>query len=252
MPFAFGDDNSDRKNEPVVVPIIIGLNLIVFLLQLLDFERSIMAWSLIPYEVTNNVDLVGPMQVTAKDKIEEITHRHAPLGPYFSFLSSMFLHGGYGHILGNMWYLWLFGDQIEDRLGRWKFLAFYLICGLVAGIGYVICYPSSTIPTLGASGAIAGVMGAYLALYPQKKVNVVFLYTAWEWPAWLFHGSWFLMQTIGQFGILADGVAYLAHVAGFAAGVVGILAHEEWMRRRGAPKRKKRSYRRKREPVSEP
>ena len=159
-------------------------------------------------------------------------------------LSSMFLHGGWLHFLGNMLYLWIFGDNVEDRLGHGLYLLFYLTCGAVAALAQVVVQPYSPVPMVGASGAIAGVMGAYFVLYPHSRVlAVVFIllfFDIVEIPAIFFLGVWFLMQLFSGVGSVVDaaegGVAFMAHVGGFVAGVVaGFIArardaarHEYW------------------------
>jgi membrane associated rhomboid family serine protease len=149
-------------------------------------------------------------------------------------LTSMFLHGGWLHFLGNMLYLWIFGDNVEDRLGHGRFVVFYLMCGAAAAVAHVLMNPNSTIPTIGASGAIAGVMGAYFVLYPNSRVlALVPLIVIWEIievPAILFLGLWFLMQffqgvgsTAAKAGIETGGVAFWAHIAGFVVGMAGVF-----------------------------
>jgi membrane associated rhomboid family serine protease len=157
-------------------------------------------------------------------------------------LTSMFLHGGWLHFLGNMLYLWIFGDNVEDRLGHGRFVFFYLLCGAAAALAHVFVNPDSPVPTIGASGAIAGVMGAYFVLYPQSRVlALVPLFIFWEIievPAILFLGIWFLMQFFSGVGSIASGagvqtggVAFWAHVAGFLAGVGGVFALRKPARR---------------------
>src|SRR5215475_4344218 len=155
---------------------------------------------------------------------------------YFSWptlITSMFLHGSWSHVLGNMWYLWIFGDNVEDRLGHGRFIIFYLLCGIVAAFGQILIDPTSTLPTIGASGAIAGVMGAYFVLYPQSRVlTLIPLIIFWdivELPAIILLGFWFLMQLVSAGAIAATansqmgGVAFMAHVAGFLTGVAGVF-----------------------------
>jgi membrane associated rhomboid family serine protease len=150
-----------------------------------------------------------------------------------TLISSMFLHGSWSHVLGNMWYLWIFGDNVEDRMGHFRFLVFYLLCGIVAAFGQILIDPTSTLPTIGASGAIAGVMGAYFVLYPQSRVlTLIPLIVFWEiveLPAIFLLGFWFLMQLFSAGAIAATansqagGVAFMAHVAGFVTGLVGVF-----------------------------
>src|SRR2546428_4171310 len=149
-----------------------------------------------------------------------------------TLITSMFLHGSWSHVIGNMWYLWIFGDNVEDNVGHGRFIVFYLLCGFAAAIGQIFADPSSTLPTIGASGAIAGVMGAYFVLYPQSRVLTlipwIFLQIV-ELPAIILLGFWFLMQlfSAGAIAVTASthggGVAFAAHVAGFLCGVGGIF-----------------------------
>ena len=152
-----------------------------------------------------------------------------------TLITSMFLHGSWSHVIGNMWYLWIFGDNVEDRLGPGRFIVFYLLCGIAASIGQMAMDPTSTLPTIGASGAIAGVMGAYFVLYPRSRVlTLVSLLVFWEIvevPAIFLLGFWFLMQlfSAGAIAVTAathgsGGVAFMAHVAGFLVGMIGVFA----------------------------
>jgi membrane associated rhomboid family serine protease len=155
-------------------------------------------------------------------------HLHAT-----TLLTSMFLHGGWMHVIGNMWYLWIFGDNVEDRVGHGRFIVFYLLCGIAAAMGQVVIDPGSTLPTIGASGAIAGVMGAYFVLYPRSRVltliPLVIFWEVIEVPAPLLLGFWFLMQlfSAGAIAVTAStgggGVAFMAHVAGFLTGAGAIF-----------------------------
>jgi rhomboid family protein len=155
---------------------------------------------------------------------------------YFSaptLITSMFLHGSWWHVIGNMWYLWIFGDNVEDRVGHGRFIVFYLLCGIAAALGQIAADPTSQLPTIGASGAIAGVMGAYFVLYPHSRVLTlipwIFLQVV-EMPALVLLGFWFLMQlfSAGTVAVTSashgsGGVAFAAHVAGFVAGVGGVF-----------------------------
>ena len=150
---------------------------------------------------------------------------------YFSpptLITSMFLHGSWSHVLGNMWYLWIFGDNVEDRMGHFRFLIFYLLCGIIAALGQILIDPTSTLPTIGASGAIAGVMGAYFILFPSARVLTwFFVFFLWL-PAWVMLGYWFVVQFLtGAANAISStatggGVAFGAHVGGFIAGVIMI------------------------------
>jgi rhomboid family protein len=152
-----------------------------------------------------------------------------------TILSSMFLHGSWLHVIGNMWYLWIFGDNIEDRLGHGRYVLFYLLCGAGAAIGHVAAQPSSLLPTIGASGAIAGVLGAYFVLYPRSRVltliPLIIIFEIIEVPAYFLLGFWFLMQLVsaGAIAVTAGtegsgGIAFVAHIAGFVIGVVAVFA----------------------------
>jgi membrane associated rhomboid family serine protease len=154
-----------------------------------------------------------------------------------TLITSMFLHGGWMHVIGNMWYLWIFGDNVEDRLGHGRFIVFYLLCGIVAAFGQMLIDPMSTLPTIGASGAIAGIMGAYFVLYPQSRVlTLIPLIIFWEiveLPALVLLGFWFLMQLFSAGTIAATastgggGVAFMAHVAGFIFGLIGVFVFKK-------------------------
>lgn len=155
-----------------------------------------------------------------------------------TLLSSMFLHGGWAHVIGNMWFLWIFGDNVEDRMGHTRFVVFYVLCGIGAAMGHVLLVPTSTVPTIGASGAIAGVMGAYVVLYPQSRVlTLVPFIVFWdviEVPALVLLGLWFLAQLIsaGASAVSANaamsgGIAFAAHVAGFVLGVIGVYVFKK-------------------------
>ena len=150
-----------------------------------------------------------------------------------ALITSMFLHGSWSHVIGNMWYLWIFGDNVEDRVGHGRFIVFYLLCGICAAMAQIAADPTSKLPTIGASGAIAGMMGAYFVLYPQSRVLTllpwIFIQVV-EMPAIILLGFWFLMQlfSAGAIAVTASshgsgGVAFMAHVAGFAVGAIGIF-----------------------------
>jgi membrane associated rhomboid family serine protease len=160
-----------------------------------------------------------------------------------TLVTSMFLHGGFLHFGGNMLYLWIFGDNVEDRMGHGRFLAFYLLCGGAAAVAQTVMRPDSLVPMVGASGAIAGVMGAYFVLYPRSKVvtllPILFFFHVVELPAIFFLGVWFLMQFVSGLGSIAaaagepaGGIAFWAHVAGFAAGVAGVAVFRRPERQR--------------------
>ncbi len=146
---------------------------------------------------------------------------------WYTTVTSMFMHGGWMHILGNMWFLWIFGNNVEDAMGSWRFVCFYLLCGLAAAAAQVAADPSSNIPMVGASGAIGGVMGAYILLYPRVRVHMLFVLvvyvTTFAVPAWLMLGYWLLLQIVSgvsTFGNEGGGVAFWAHIGGFVGGAI--------------------------------
>jgi membrane associated rhomboid family serine protease len=221
-----GDDNAARRTRPVVVYGLILVNVLVWLLQLSMGDAFTMGFSTIPYEITNGTDLVGTKRILVDGQSIALRHYPGPVPIYLTLLTSMFMHGSWMHIIGNMVYLWIFGDQIEDRLGRAKFLAFYLLCGLAAGLAQVLFQPKSMIPGLGASGAIAGVLGAYLVKHPTNRVRVLFINRVVALPALIVLGGWIVLQVISQVSVVGSaggGVAYMAHIGGFVAGMVLIF-----------------------------
>jgi membrane associated rhomboid family serine protease len=232
MVFPIRDDNSDRTSFPAVNVGIIVVNVLVFTL-LQGFgsnEKFTMAFSTVPQEILTGRDLVtqghiereqtedGPRDVSVPGL------QKTPGSVYFTLLTSMFMHGGIAHILGNMWFLWIFGDNIENDLGRVRYLAFYLLCGLLASLAHVAMNasgPSAQIPSLGASGAISGVMGAYLVMHAQRRVTVLLFRFVTDVPGYVAVGLWFVFQIIAGLGALggpSSGVAHWAHIGGFVAG----------------------------------
>jgi len=196
-----GDDNSKILKPSVVTFGLIIANIIVFLLEIAFGEPFIMKWAFIPARFAEH-----------------------PITQTPTIFTAMFMHGGIAHIVGNMLYLWIFGDNVEDRLGRGKFLLFYLFCGVAATFAQMAINPDSTIPNVGASGAIAGVLGAYIRLFPQGKVKVLVGRMMTQLSALAVIGFWFLLQFMSSMGSLASageggGVAYMAHVGGFVAGL---------------------------------
>jgi membrane associated rhomboid family serine protease len=222
--FPIGDDNTDRTITPVVNYAFIGINILVFvLLQGLGGNDAFTyAMSLVPKEVTTGVDITG-IQVVRDSfgNTGEIKHYATPLPVYFNFLSSMFMHGSFAHIFGNMLFLWIFGDNLENLLGHLRFAIFYIACGIAAAIAQIIMGPDSIIPMLGASGAISGVLGGYVLLFPQRQVRALIFNFLTTVPAFVAIGIWIVYQLI--LGYMTDpgtgGVAYAAHIGGFIAGV---------------------------------
>lgn len=210
------DNNADRTRRPYVNYILIAINILVFIFfQKLGMdERVILSYATVPAEILSNTD------VTSNGLLA------TPVPVYATILTAMFMHGSIAHIFGNMLYLWVFGDNIENRLGHARYLAFYLLTGLIATLSHVfyskMVGESLLIPSLGASGAISGVLGAYLVLFPKNEVRVWALYTSFRVPAFITLGLWILTQFINSTSKLdgEGGVAYAAHIGGFVAGVV--------------------------------
>ena len=220
------DDDTDRHTVPVVTYALIGINVLVWLIELSVGDRFINGYSTVPFEITHGTDLVGVQTVQAGGQSIPIQLYPGPTPIYLTLLTSMFMHASWAHIGGNMLYLWIFGDNIEDRIGSAKFLAFYLICGLAASAADIMFKTDSVIPSLGASGAIAGVLGAYLVLFPKRTVRVLFARQIVNMPAFLVLGLWILLQVFSQISIVGGqtgGVAYMAHIGGFVAGVALIF-----------------------------
>lgn len=222
--FPIGDDNSDRTRTPFVNYAIIGLNILVFVLlqQLGSNEAFDYAFALVPREITNGIDLVGPQVIQVGAETARINHFATPLPVYFNFLSSMFMHGGFAHIFGNMLFLLIFGDNLENLIGHVRYLVFYLLCGFAAAAAQIIMGPDSIIPMLGASGAISGVLGGYILLFPSRQVRAIIFNMVTTVPAFVAIGIWIVYQLV--LGYLTPsgggGVAYAAHIGGFIAGVV--------------------------------
>ncbi len=223
--FPIGDDNSDVFTTPYVNYVIIALNVLVFVfLQGLGGNDAFTyAFSLVPKEITTGVDLVGFQEVSRGfGEVARIPNYATPFPVYFNLLSSMFMHGDIGHILGNMLFLWIFGDNIENRIGHIRFAIFYLICGFAAAGGQILMDTGSVIPMLGASGAISGVLGGYILLFPTNRVRVIIVrFMVQTVPAWVALGLWIGMQVFLGFMSSSGGggVAYAAHIGGFIAGV---------------------------------
>ncbi|MBZ5598168.1 MAG: rhomboid family intramembrane serine protease [Acidobacteriia bacterium] len=215
-------DDTPRFSTPYITYFIIALNAVIFLFELWVGAQSEGALNSFMYEFG-----VVPGHVTAALGGSPQFHLADALVP---ILTSMFLHGSWLHIIGNMWVLWIFGDNIEDYLGHFPYLVFYLVTGIAAAITHILLNLGSPVPTIGASGAIAGIMGAYFLLYPRARVltivPLIVFFTFWWLPAWIVLGYWFLVQFLsgaatsisapGQTG----GVAFWAHVGGFVAGIV--------------------------------
>jgi membrane associated rhomboid family serine protease len=225
--FPIADDNSEIQIVPFVTYGIIALNVIVFvILQGIGSNDAFTyAFSLVPKEITTGTDITGIVSITdsAGKVLGQLRHQPTPLPVYFNFLSSMFMHGDIMHIFGNMLFLWIFADNIENRIGHIRFAIFYLICGFAAALGQIMMDPNSVIPMLGASGAISGVLGGYLLLFPNKQVRaIMFNFVMTTIPAFVALGLWFGFQILQGYlsGQAQGGVAYAAHIGGFVAGLV--------------------------------
>jgi membrane associated rhomboid family serine protease len=232
--FPLGDDNTSVTTPAIVTIILIVANVIVFVLfqGMGSNERFTYSLSTVPQEIVTGKDIDQPVRIIdpiTKNPGESINLERTPVPVYLTLLTSMFMHGGWMHLLGNMWFLWIFGDNLEHVMGHLKFLFFYLICGVAAGLAHVITTTSfggnPFIPTLGASGAISGVLGGYIVLFPTSRVRVIMMRIITDVPAYVALGIWFVFQLISGMGILGDdsqsgGVAYAAHVGGFAAGLL--------------------------------
>jgi len=227
-------DDQPRYSTPYVNGFLIGLNLVIYLFQFLNeltaSERSyrlfLEQFSVVPAHLIAAL-AAGPQYWLA--------------GVFVPILTSMFLHGGWMHVLGNMWFLYIFGDNIEDYFGHFTYILFYLLAGFIAMATQVAIYPNSHVPTVGASGAIAGVLGAYFILYPRARVLTWFFVFVFYLPAWVMLGYWFVLQFLSGAATLSlasagrdvGGVAVWAHVGGFVAGAAMVKIFPE--RRRRSP-----------------
>jgi membrane associated rhomboid family serine protease len=199
--FPIGDDNTGRRTVPVVTYVLIAINVVVFLLELQNGDPFIQNWAFVPARFSQE-----------------------PTADLTTVFTAMFMHGSWLHLGGNMLYLWIFGDNVEDRFGHLKFLLFYLAAGIAATFAQYAAMPGSTVPNVGASGAIAGVLGAYILMFPQARVNVLLGRQVVAMPALIVLGFWIVLQLVSGVGSIAytdadvGGVAYMAHVGGFVAG----------------------------------
>lgn len=221
--FPIGDDNSDRRIQPIVNYSFIGINILVFLLlqQLGGNDAFTYAFSLVPREITTGVDLTGVQIIRDSfGNTAQIPQYATPLPVYFNFLSSMFMHGDIMHIFGNMLFLFVFGDNLENILGHIRFAVFYILCGVAAAMAQIVMNTDSIIPMLGASGAISGVLGGYLLMFPNRQVKALIFNFMTTVPAYVALGIWIIYQIV--LGYLSPsaggGVAYAAHIGGFVAG----------------------------------
>ncbi len=214
-------DDTPRFSTPYITYFLIALNTVIFLYEVLGFgpharNQFLFQFGMVPARITGLMS--GVPRVSAETALLPI-------------LSSMFLHASWLHLIGNMWVLWIFGDNIEDYLGHFVYIVFYLLSGLAAAVAHILLNAGSVVPTVGASGAIAGVMGAYFVLYPRAKVltlvPLIVIFTFWWLPAWIVLGYWFVLQffsgaatAVAASSRSAGGIAFWAHVGGFVAGIV--------------------------------
>jgi membrane associated rhomboid family serine protease len=226
--FPIGDQNEPGRGLPYVTLAIIGLNILVFLLfqQAGADNQFTYGWSAIPFEITHGVDLLQPQPITIDGQPYLIPEAPGPNPIQLTLLSSLFMHAGWLHLGGNMLFLWVFGDNVEHRAGPIFYLLIYLAFGVVGSLAQILSSAGSYIPTVGASGAISGVLGAYIVLFPTNRVTVFLFRFLTQVPAIVAIGIWIVFQLISGFGatVVSDasggGVAYLAPIGGFAAGVV--------------------------------
>ncbi|MCC6287318.1 MAG: rhomboid family intramembrane serine protease [Chitinophagaceae bacterium] len=234
MLLPIGDDNSDRTITPYINYLLIALNILAFIFLQgggtnLNFTY---AFSTVPAEILTGNDIITEPQLifdpNTGRQFEMPGLQPTPVSVYFTLLTSMFMHGGWAHLAGNMLYLWIFGDNIENRIGHLRYLVFYLLCGVIASFSHVfstlMLNQNSLVPSLGASGAISGVLGAYLLLFPTRRVTAFLLIFRVSIPAVLALGLWIAFQVISGLGMLGGedggGVAYAAHIGGFIAGLL--------------------------------
>ena len=235
--FPYRDENETQRT-PYITLLLIALNVLVWVFvegagAALPLAKAVCNLGLIPGELTGTLPVgtrfpIGDGLVCLTDPGPQVSH----------LITSMFLHGSWMHLLGNMWFLWLFGNNVEDSMGRFRFVVFYLVCGLIAAVAQVVTNPTSAIPMVGASGAISGVMGGYLVLFPRVRVFCLlilgFFVTSMALPAWMMLIYWFLIQFVSglaAFGGDVGGVAFWAHAGGFVAGLilVRLFARSEYL-----------------------
>ena len=239
MLFPIADENIGRRTTPVANYLLILVNVLVFIF-LQGFgtnEKFTYAFSTVPAEIITGKDIATRDRIVVQpvtgQRFEMPGLQPTPIPVYLTLITSMFMHGGIAHIFGNMLFLFIFGDNIEDRLGHFRYLIFYLVCGVLAGLSHVFAtvalaggdQASLLVPSLGASGAISGVLGAYILLFPTNRVVVLLGWLAMPMSAFIAIGLWFVFQLISGLGVLGSGsqqggVAYAAHIGGFIAGLI--------------------------------
>ncbi len=221
-------DENPTKSFPYITIILIAVNCFIFLIELSmgQYRGYVIAkFGMVPFEITNAVDL----------------NPKVTLGPYITLITSLFLHGGFFHLLGNMWFLWIFGNNIEDIVGHFKFILFYLLGGIAASFLQIAVSASSTVPVIGASGAVSAILGAYILKFPRARIKTllfIFIFiTVINVPAVAFIGIWFFIQLLSSLGRTASNVAWFAHIGGFIFGILAI-----WLFQKKEGYRKYRIY----------
>ncbi|MDX1675681.1 MAG: rhomboid family intramembrane serine protease [Longimicrobiales bacterium] len=223
-------DENPTELVPYITLVLIGINVTVWLmvqgagLDMQALQQSVCTYGAIPSEITGQAETVS----------RRVRVLQCPTGglTWSAVFTSMFLHGSWMHLIGNMWFLWIFGNNIEDSLGHGRFILFYLLTGLAASAGHIVSEPGSTVPMVGASGAISGIMGAYLLLYPRVRILTLFFFIIFiriiPLPAWIMLGYWFAIQLLsGTLTGAASGVAFWAHIGGFVAGLLLVKPFEK-------------------------
>ena len=231
--FPIGDENEPGHGPAIVTLVFIALNVLVFLLLQgagsASGEAFTYGYSAVPLEITTGEDLTTPQPIEIDGETYGVPQEPGPSPIWLTLITSMFMHGGLLHIAGNMLFLWVFGDNVEHRIGRIRFIVFYLLAGVIGSLAQIAINPDSPIPTLGASGAISGVLGAYLVMFPGNRVTVFLFRIVTQVPALVAIGLWAALQFVNGIGAFAvteetaGGVAYMAHIGGFVAGVVAGL-----------------------------
>ena len=246
--FPIGDENERGHGPAVVTLAFIALNVLVFIFLQggggPEGDEFTYGYSAVPFEITNGVDLTEPQPIEVEGQQVAVPQEPGPSPIWLTLFTSIFMHGGWLHLGGNMLFLWIFGDNVEHRIGHVLYLVFYLAVGVVASVAQILTNTDSIIPTLGASGAISGVLGAYLVMFPTNRVTVFLFRFLMPVPAIVAIGIWAVFQFISGLGVAAatsetGGVAYMAHIGGFVAGVVAGFffraIFNEPRRPRGAP-----------------
>jgi len=248
--FPISDENERGHGPAFVSLVIIGLNILVFIFlqgagASVEGTEFTYGFSAVPAEITTGVDLTEPEPIVVEGEEVLVPQEPGPDPIWLTLLTSIFMHGSWLHLAGNMLFLWIFGDNVEHRIGHVPYLAFYLVAGVIASFAQILVDTDSVIPTLGASGAISGVLGAYLVMFPTNRVTVFLFRFLVPVPAIVAIGLWGVLQFISGFGAIGagaegGGVAYMAHIGGFIAGVVAGLVFRavfnEPRRPRGAPR----------------